>query len=41
MEVDDYRKIPYYFAWNHCVMTVKRGWIIYAQDRLGVSGIVS
>ena len=41
MEVDDYRKIPYYFGWNHCVMTVKRGWIIYAQDRLGVSGIVS
>ena len=32
MEVDDYRKIPYYFAWNHCVMTVKRGRIIHPHD---------
>jgi imidazolonepropionase len=32
MDVDDYRKIPYYFAWNHCVMTVKRGKIIYARE---------
>src|SRR2546428_331920 len=32
MDVDDYRKIPYYFAWNHCVMTVKRGRIIYARE---------
>ena len=32
MDVDDYRKIPYYFAWNHCVMTVKRGLIIYARE---------
>ncbi|HET7842235.1 MAG TPA: imidazolonepropionase [Terriglobia bacterium] len=31
MDVSDYREIPYYFAWNHCVMTVKRGSIIYAQ----------
>lgn len=31
MNVDDYRKIPYYFAWNHCVMTVKRGGIIYRR----------
>jgi imidazolonepropionase len=31
MDVDDYRKIPYYFAWNHCVMTVKRGRIIYSR----------
>ncbi len=30
MEVRDYREIPYYFAWNHCVMTVKRGRIIYS-----------
>lgn len=32
MDVDDYRKIPYYFGWNHCVMTVKRGKIIYAGE---------
>ncbi len=31
MDVDDYREIPYYFAWNHCVMTVKRGRIIYSR----------
>jgi imidazolonepropionase len=31
MDVDDYRKIPYYFAWNHCVMTVKRGRIVYSR----------
>ncbi|HEY6291568.1 MAG TPA: amidohydrolase family protein, partial [Terriglobia bacterium] len=31
MAVDDYRKIPYYFAWNHCVLTVKRGQIIYSR----------
>ncbi len=31
MDVDDYRKIPYYFAWNHCGMTVKRGRIVYAR----------
>ena len=28
MDVADCREIPYYFAWNHCVMTVKRGRII-------------
>lgn len=31
MDVDDYREIPYYFGWNHCVMTVKRGRIIYSR----------
>jgi imidazolonepropionase len=31
MDVDDYRKIPYFFATNHCVMTVKRGRIIYPR----------
>ena len=31
MDVDDYRKVPYYFAWNHCVMTVKRGCVIYSR----------
>lgn len=29
MDVDDYRLIPYFFGRNHCVMTVKRGQIIY------------
>jgi imidazolonepropionase len=31
MAVSDYREIPYYFAWNHCVMTVKRGCIIHSR----------
>jgi imidazolonepropionase len=31
MDAGDYREIPYYFAWNHCVMTVKRGRIIYSR----------
>jgi imidazolonepropionase len=31
MDVDDYRKIPYYFAWNHCGLTVKQGRIVYAR----------
>jgi len=29
-DVEDYREIPYYFAVNHCVMTVKRGRIVYS-----------
>jgi imidazolonepropionase len=33
MDVRDYREIPYYFAWNHCVMTVKRGRIIYSKAK--------
>lgn len=28
MDVPDYREIPYYFALNHCVLTVKRGNIV-------------
>jgi imidazolonepropionase len=32
MDLDDYRKIPYYFGVNHCVMAIKAGRIIY-QDR--------
>ncbi len=32
MDVNDYREIPYYFGWNHCVMTVKRGRIIYSRN---------
>jgi imidazolonepropionase len=31
MAVDDYRKIPYYFAWNHCLLTLKRGRIVYSR----------
>jgi len=31
LDVGDYREIPYYFAVNHCVMTVKRGRIIYSR----------
>jgi imidazolonepropionase len=31
MDVSDYREIPYYFAWNHCVMTVKGGRMIYSR----------
>jgi len=31
MDVSDYREIPYYFAWNHSVMTVKRGRMIYSR----------
>ncbi len=29
LDTPDYREIPYYFAVNHCVMTVKRGRIIH------------
>jgi imidazolonepropionase len=36
MDVDDYRLIPYYFAWNHCVMTVKKGRVAF--NREGVNG---
>jgi imidazolonepropionase len=31
LEVGDYREIPYYFAVNHCAMTVKRGEIVYVR----------
>jgi len=31
LNVDDYREIPYYFAMNHCVMTFKRGRVIYLR----------
>jgi len=31
MDVSDYREIPYYFAVNHCLMTVKRGRIVYCR----------
>lgn len=31
MDVDGYHQIPYYFAWNHCVLTLKRGRIIYSR----------
>ncbi len=32
LDVDDYREIPYYFAVNHCLTTVKRGRIIYSRS---------
>jgi imidazolonepropionase len=31
MDASDYREIPYYFGWNHCVMTVKRGRVIFGR----------
>lgn len=30
MDVADYREIPYYFGWNHCAMTLKRGQVVYS-----------
>jgi imidazolonepropionase len=33
-DVDDYREIPYYFGVNHCVLTMKRGQIVYSGDSL-------
>jgi imidazolonepropionase len=33
LDVDDYREIPYYFAMNHCVMTLKRGRVIYSHPK--------
>ena len=30
-DVADYREIPYYFGVNHCVMTMKRGRVIYSR----------
>ena len=30
-DVRDCREIPYYFGWNHCWMTVKRGEIVFAR----------
>lgn len=32
MDTGDYREIAYYFGWNHCLMTVKRGQIIYLRE---------
>jgi imidazolonepropionase len=31
MDVDDYRKIPYYLGWNHCGMTVRLGQVVYSR----------
>ena len=36
LDVQDYREIPYYFAVNHCAMTVKRGRVIYSSPGSGV-----
>ena len=31
LDLPDYREIPYYFAVNHCGITVKRGQIVYTR----------
>ena len=31
-DVEDYREIPYYFGVNHCVMTIKRGEVVYSRE---------
>jgi imidazolonepropionase len=31
-DVEDFREIPYYFGVNYCVMTMKRGEIVYSRD---------
>jgi imidazolonepropionase len=33
-DVEDYREIPYYFGVNRCVMTIKRGEIVYSRVRI-------
>ena len=32
MDVEDYREIPYYFAVNHCRMTVKAGKVVWRRN---------
>ena len=32
LDVADYREIPYYFAVNHCVVTIKHGEILYLRE---------
>jgi hypothetical protein len=41
LDTEDYREIPYSFAMNHCVMTVKRGRVIYSRQQSVVSGPLS
>ncbi len=31
LDTEDYREIPYYFAMNHCVLTVRRGRTVYSR----------
>jgi imidazolonepropionase len=31
-DMADYREIPYYFGWNHCWMTLKRGEIAWRRE---------
>lgn len=33
-DVADYREIPYYFGVNHCVLTMKRGRVIFSREHL-------
>lgn len=34
LDLPDFREIPYYFGWNHCWLTLKRGEIIYSRGDL-------
>ena len=36
-DVADYREIPYYFGVNLCVLTMKRGKVIYSRAGAGVN----
>lgn len=31
MDVPDYREIPYFFGMNHCVMTIKKGRVVFSR----------
>jgi imidazolonepropionase len=33
LNISDYRELPYYFGMNHVHMTMKRGVVIYGEDR--------
>ncbi len=32
MDVEDYRQISYYFGMNHCLMTIKKGKVVYQRE---------
>jgi imidazolonepropionase len=36
-DVADYREIPYYFGVNLCVLTIKRGKVIYSRGQIKLS----
>lgn len=33
MDVTDYREIPYFFGMNHCLTVIKRGRVVFSNDR--------